>query len=266
MMLYIFSAPVSLAGRPLLTFHPENIKKRCFPPPWLYIIVGAVSGGVLLVIVLVAIVYANRWSLRLRKYHFKRWLRNRSSPLHSRERFERLDESFRYDVFVSYGPSDESRDWVINVLYPKLTRITAEDRVFFEEKASPNKALLEELGNAIYCSRKVILVVTADYLEDSRRMDYEVRLMVDHAIEMGELRDGFVLVLSGVDIGERLPKCLRPLLGHNDLTWLEGETEQEVFWLQLQDKLELPSDCPDVSHFPDVPLNMPDVPSEQIAQ
>ena len=108
-MLYIFSAPVSLAGRPLLTFHPESIKKRCFPPPWLYIIVDAVSGGVLLVIVLVAIVYANRWSLRLRKYHFKRWLRNRSSPLHSRERFERLDESFRYDVFVSYGPSDESR-------------------------------------------------------------------------------------------------------------------------------------------------------------
>ena len=165
---------------------------------------------------------------------------------------------------MSYGPSDESRDWVINVLYPKLTRITAEDRVFFEEKASPNKALLEELGNAIYCSRKVILVVTADYLEDSRRMDYEVRLMVDHAIEMGELRNGFVLVLSGVDIGERLPKCLRPLLGHNDLTWSEGETEQEVFWLQLQDKLELHR--PDVSHFPDVPSNIPDVPSEQIPQ
>ena len=88
--------------------------------------------------------------------------------------------------------------------------------------------------------------------------------MVDHAIEMGELRNGFVLVLSGVDIGERLPKCLRPLLGHNDLTWSEGETEQEVFWLQLQDKLEL--NRPDVSHFPDVPSNIPDVPSKQIPQ
>ena len=239
----VFSAPVSLAGRPLSEFHPEDIRTKCFPPPWLYIIVGAVGGGVSLVLLLVGLVYVNRWSLRISKYRFKQWLRQRRTSVYTPLDHDSSTESLRYDVYVSYGPSEMSRDWVTKVLYPKLTSVVAEERVFFEEKASPNRNLYGELADAIYTSRKAILVVTADYLEDSRRIDYEVPLIMDHAAST-ELRKGLILVLYGENIGERLPKCLRPLLGYNDLTWPDNETGREALWLQLYDKLELTATRP----------------------
>ena len=84
-----------------------------------------------------------------------------------------LTEPLRYDVFVSYGPSDDSRNWVTSVLYPKLASFIAEDHILFDEKALPNKNVISELADAIYTSRRAILVVTADYLNDSRRIGYD---------------------------------------------------------------------------------------------
>ena len=251
MMSYIFSTPVPLAGRPLSSFHPESIMKKCFPPPWLVIIAGAAIAGVMVVIVFVAIVYRNRWPLRLRKYRFKRWLRNRTSRNVSREEgFDSLTEPLLYDVFVSYGPSDESRTWVTSVLYPKIASVVSEDRIFFEEKALPNKNVINELADAIYTSRRAILVVTSDYLNDRRRIDYEVGLVMDHAASTGEINNGVILVLCGEDIGEQLPPCLRSLLGHSDLTWPDSETGQNAFWMELKDKLYLPSNnqTPEISY------------------
>ena len=182
----VFRTPVSLAGRPLSEFHPEDIKTTCFPPPWLYIIVGTAVVCVMLVLLLVGLVYLNRWSLRISKYRFKRWLRQRRTSLSTPLDHYSSTESLRYDVYVSYGPSEMSRDWVIKVLYPKLTSVVAEDhRVFFEEKALSNRNLYGELADAIYTSRRALVVVTADYLEDSRRIDYEVPLTMDHAASTG---------------------------------------------------------------------------------
>ena len=216
--------------------------KKCFPPPWLTIIVGAVVAGVMIVLAFVAIVYRNRWPLRLRKYRLKRWLRNRRSRDVLREDgFESLAEPPRYDVFVSYGPSDESRAWVTSVLYPNLASVVAEDRIFFDEKALPNRNVISELADAIYTSRMAILVITSDYLNDTRRIDYEVGLVMDHAASTGEANNGVILILRGEDIGEQLPPCLRSLLGRSDLTWPGSDTGQNAFWLQLQDKLDLPA-------------------------
>ena len=260
-MSFVFSTPVSLAGRPLSEFHPETIKTTCFPPPWLYIIVGAVSGGVLLVLLLVGLVYVNRWSLRISKYRFKQWLRQTDTSRPSRQGYESLNP-LRYDVFISYGPSEESRNWVTSVLYPKLESFVDEERIFFEEKATPNGNLLSELAESIDNSRTAILVVTTDYLEDSRRIDYEVRLIMDHAASMGELAKGMILILHGRNIGERLPKYLRPLLGASEFLWPEDGTEgreMEAFWGGLRDKLnELPPAVPNGNNSHHVISNVPD--------
>ena len=187
---YKCSSPLAMANKPLLDFDPESIIKWCSPPPWI-IITGSVGSGVAVIIVfLVAICYRYRWPVRLKIYRMRK--RMRGDP-----NYERIDEETEndYDVYVSYGPSVADEHWVRETLMPVIdikerARLAARENdasveegpaaqntrefpsvnAYWETRDMfPGKPQIGAVADAIYGSRKVLLVISSEYLRDGRR-------------------------------------------------------------------------------------------------
>ncbi len=189
----------------------------------------------------------NRWPLRLKLFYWGR--RFRSKGRHHKQGYERLpgnddDEEQEYDLTVSYGPDDLGCSWVKKTLIPRIDRREAaplkELTVFFEDgDVTPNECPIGSIAEAMYHSRKVLLVLTSGYLADSRRC-YEIELALNSRAEKeGGVVGGIVLVLMDAE-DVRLPKTLHPLLEqHRQLHWTPEDADgQRLFWEQLEEKLD----------------------------
>ncbi|XP_074624222.1 contactin-3-like isoform X1 [Acropora palmata] len=152
----------------------------------LIILFPVMAGGVLAVI-------ATLFSLR-------RLQKTRQGHKHAEEI---NDGEFKYDVFVTFSTKDHQ--WVSNKLIPVL-----EARRFkyciHSRDFELGRALVDNMAESVYSSRKVVAVVSKNYLESKFcRGELEMAL---HRSKTG--RDGslFAITIDGI-MKKKLPKALR---------------------------------------------------------
>jgi len=255
---YKCCSPLQMANKRLLDFDPAAIAKKCSPPPWI-IITASVSSGVAIVIVLVvSVCYRYRWPIRLKMYN----MRKRMRRAHGYERM-REETGNDYDVYVSYGPGDTDEDWVTKTLMPVIDikeRARREDNIedivltapyigefrcvntYWERRdMQPGTSEIGAIAEAIYGSRKILLVVSSEYLKDGRR-GYEIQLAVHKSCRAHLQLQDILIILLDKDVALRLPKELQRKLD-DALEWTPDDPDgQELFWQRLQDLLH--SDIP----------------------
>jgi len=177
----------------------------------------------------------------------------------------RMDEEVEdgYDVYVSYGPSTADENWVTNTLMPVIDikerarqmALLENDGDIEESAAAPNvrefhgvnaywekrdmRPGTSEIGavaEAIYGSRKVILVVSFEYVKDGRR-EFEIKMAVDKSCDAHFQLEDIIIVLLDKDAAPRLPAELHRKIEYA-LEWtLDDQNGQELFWQKLQDLL-----------------------------
>jgi len=255
---YKCSSPSAMANKPILDFNPDSIAKKCSPPPWIIITASVASGVAVIIVFFVSVIYRYRWPIRLKMYKMKKRM--------CRERgYARLHEETENDwhVYVSYGPNDADELWVRETLMPVIDtreharqlqdnteeRPAARDMVEFHsvnaywEKRDmlPGTSVIGSIADAISRSRKLMLVVSSDYLKDGRRA-FEIQIAVDKSCRDHHQLEDIVIVLLDKDAAVRLPSELHGKI-ENALEWTPDDPDgQDLFWKQLEDRLH--SDIP----------------------
>jgi len=259
---YKCSSPVAMANKRLLDFDPESIASRCSPPPWILIIVSASSGVAVVMLLIVFVCYKYRWPIRLKIYNMKKRMRHDRGYERMREDAENV-----HDVYVSYGPSDADENWVTKTLMPVIDikerdrrAMTPEEEEEEEEEEEnglvlvsnveflsvnaywekrdmlPGSSEIGAIAEAIYASRKVMLVVSSEYLKDGRRA-YEIEIAVDKSCRAHFQLADILIVLLDKDASLHLPAALHGKV-ERALEWTPNDPDgQMLFWQRLQDQL-----------------------------
>lgn len=257
---YKCRSPLAMANKPLLDFDPESIAKFCSPPPWIIIIVSASCGIVVVIVFIVAVCYKYRWPIRLKLYQMKRRMQRGGAYL-------RLDEDTAndYDVYVSYGPSTGDENWVTKTLMPVIdvrerarhaqmqvplnggdiedSMVAPDIREFHSVNAywekrdmQPGMPEIGAVAEAICGSRKVMLVVSLEYLQDGRR-EFEIKMATEKSCRAHYQLEDIIIVLLDKDAALRLPAELHRKI-EDALEWTPDDPDgQELFWQRLQDLL-----------------------------
>ncbi len=182
----------------------------------------------IVIIVLVVFLYKKRWSIRFWVHVARESWRRRQDQRISQ------GSSFRYDVFVAYSSRDTlERKWVHLTLVPKLETEYGLKVCIHHRDFLPGVDILDNIVDAINGSRKILLVLSPNFV-DSDWCNFEVRMAKVKLIE--EKRDNIVLVLyKQLDIpGARFSKELTRLLEKKTYAvWTSKPEGQKLFWRKL---------------------------------
>lgn len=186
-------------------------------PLWAIISVGA--GGFVLLLFLLTV------GLLIRKRHQEKmeW------PAPDTEHYDVPECELEYDVFISYSSEDE--DWVKQELLKNLEAEGYKVYIDFKDFV-PGMAIAENVLDAVYKSRKTIIVMSKNFLK-SMWGQYELQQAHNKAIVKRD--DVLVLIKFG--------KCKVPakLMGKTFLDWTDKSVKPH-FWGRLADFLGKPGD------------------------
>lgn len=157
------------------------------------------------------------------------WQQGYRPSLHSRQRVSRSvsgDSSgmYKHDVFISY--SSVNKDWVSGVLRPKLENHGF--NVITDDDFSGGGLGVEEMARAVEQSKRVIAVVTRDFL-NSKWTSFETAMA--QTIDPDAAFRKLIPILREDMNYETIPLRIR-ILHHRDLT--KGDTQE---WERLIDDL-----------------------------
>ena len=160
----------------------------------------------------------------------------------TRQKQQNVNDNYEFDAFISYSGKDY--EWVVNTLY---TRLVAENMkvALHHRNFIPGKPIANEILRCIDQSRKVIFVVTKNFL-NSEWGNYELEMARIHAFRSG--RSGLIIILKdGLQVKE-MPDLLKrmwwkvvcakwPIIGNTDENCDEecGNASQRLnlFWENL---------------------------------
>ena len=192
--------------------------------------------SLLLCVVLGYLAHKYRWNIRYVRYimmlgHYER----REEDLES-------DPGIEYDAYVSYG--DEYYSFVKDHLVPTLEepddraeafRLSLNARDFM-----PNEPLVDSITEYINKSRKTLILLSNDYIDDNMNL-FEYVL----ARSMVEDRKDVIVLLIMEPIAHRMrdmPKSLNELLKRGvAIKWTTNPQGQQLFWKQIRRALKTPS-------------------------
>ncbi|XP_018408548.1 PREDICTED: toll-like receptor 13 [Nanorana parkeri] len=99
------------------------------------------------------------------------------------KKHKRKSQHYEYDAFISYNCHDE--EWVFNELIPSLEKTYQRKLCLHHRDFEPGKAIVDNIIDNIYCSRKTICVISRHYLDSewcSKEMQIaSYRLFDEHA-------------------------------------------------------------------------------------
>lgn len=145
------------------------------------------------------------------------------------------ENTYSYDVFISYRWVTPDQEWVRDQLYPALIR--ADLKVCLDvEEFIPGRESLLEMERAGLQSRRVVCVVSPSYFEENRLVEFE-SLMARRRDPAGRNSVLIPLVIVETDIPERL-RGLIPIF------WLNPR-DRDREWRKLLRVLDAPNlGCP----------------------
>ncbi|XP_061187160.1 toll-like receptor 1 [Saccostrea echinata] len=144
-------------------------------------------------------------------------------------------KQFQFDAFVSYA--EEDYHLACTTLYRELVRlgfqISLPDKDFI-----PGISKAEQLLQCIDDSRKVIIVVTENFLE-SGWDSYVVQMVVTHAFHNNRQKSIIVIIKDDIPV-ERIPKDLRYIWWSIiSIRWPENGGNMISFWEEISTALHL---------------------------
>ncbi|XP_064296254.1 toll-like receptor 13 [Phalacrocorax carbo] len=193
----------------------------CFLDVGLYLFAGT-APAVLLLLALPLLHHRGYWRLRYQLYLLRAWAGGR---------WRRERRRYAYDTFVSYNSADEG--WVLGELVPELER-GALRLCLHHRDFSPGRAIVDNIVDAVYNSRKTVCVVSRSYLR-SEWCSLEIQLASYRLFD--ELRDVLVLVfLEAIPDAElsAYHRMRRVLLKRTYLRWPPEPPARRLFWAKLK--------------------------------
>ncbi|NXO48706.1 TLR13 protein, partial [Aramus guarauna] len=193
----------------------------CFLDVGLYLF-AATAPAVLLLLALPLLHHCAYWRLRYHFYLLRAWANGR---------WRREERRYAYDSFVSYNSADEG--WVLGQLVPELERASLR-LCLHHRDFSPGRAIIDNIVDSIYNSRKTVCVVSRSYLR-SEWCSLEIQLASYRLFD--ELRDVLVLVfLEAIPDAElsAYHRMRRVLLKRTYLRWPPEPQAQQLFWAKLK--------------------------------
>ncbi|KAM8972039.1 uncharacterized protein RCH25_017652 [Pelodytes ibericus] len=167
---YECAYPSASKGKKLSTFDV----KTCSPD---YEFILFLSTCLLIsnMLVILTIWKYSRWQLVYGYYILLAFLYDRKQ--------RRKKQKYEYDAFISYNSHDE--EWVFNQLVPNLEEFYGWKLCLHHRDFEPGKAIIDNVIDSIYNSRKTICIISSHYLESewcSKEIQVaSYRLFDDHA-------------------------------------------------------------------------------------
>ncbi|XP_053198822.1 toll-like receptor 13 [Scomber japonicus] len=149
----------------------------------------------------------------------------------------------QYDAFISYNIHDEP--WVIGEMLPKLEGEQGWKLCLHHRDFQPGRAIIDNITDAIYGSRKTICVISRKYLE-SEWCSREIQTASFRLFE--EQKDVLILVfLEEIPTSHLAPYYrMRKLLKRRTyLSWPRATDHAELFWTKVHQALETDEDPSD---------------------
>ncbi|KAM6111675.1 LOW QUALITY PROTEIN: uncharacterized protein FYN12_013311 [Phoenicopterus ruber ruber] len=193
----------------------------CFLDVGLYLF-ASTAPAVLLLLALPLLHHRAYWRLRYHFYLLRAWANGR---------WRREERRYAYDSFVSYNSADEG--WVLGELVPELERGSLR-LCLHHRDFSPGRAIIDNIVDSIYNSRKTVCVVSRSYLR-SEWCSLEIQLASYRLFD--ELKDVLVLVfLEAIPDAElsAYHRMRRVLLKRTYLRWPPEPQAQRLFWAKLK--------------------------------
>lgn len=197
---------------------------KCLDKTWVIWTVSAACSVLTFVcsIVVCSLVYRNRWKLRYIYYS-----RNRR---YMHEGFERL---FDNDAFVSYAKN--SARFIKNQMVPVLEEQHGVKLWVADRNSLPGTSVAENICHGIYNSRKSVLLINKEYLNDSW-CDYEMNMANMESIKAK--RKLIIIVLLEQIPMNKLPVCImRFLQSERSLEYPQDKQNHSTFWMNLADEI-----------------------------
>ncbi|XP_027487408.1 toll-like receptor 13 [Corapipo altera] len=222
-VVYLYNYTCGEAGGAPAYLHSFDTRV-CYLDMGRYLFAGT-APAVLLLLVLPLLHHRGYWRLRYHLYLLRAWARGH---------WRRERRRYAYDTFVSYNSADER--WVLEELVPELEhgalRLCLHHRDF-----RPGRAIVDNIVDAVYNSRRTVCVVSRGYLR-SEWCSLEIQLASYRLFD--ELRDVLVLVFLE-DIPEAelsaFHRMRRVLLRRTHLRWPSEPLARPLFWAKLRGAL-----------------------------
>lgn len=222
---YTCSYPLSLRGKSILDINREscivNIDFAMF-----------VCSFVLVTLtLLVSFIYQFlHWQVLYAYYLFLAFL------YESKRKQMHQQHGFRYDAFISYNVQDEP--WVVNELLPNLEGEQGWRLCLHHRDFEPGRAIIDNIMDGIYSSRKTICLITYNYLR-STWCSKEIQMANFRLFD--EKKDVLILIfLEDIPTHELSPYYrMRKLVKKKTyLKWPKRGEDTRVFWQKLKMALE----------------------------
>ena len=146
------------------------------------------------------------------------------------------DDGYEFDGFISYSTMDA--DWVMEVLYNRLTEEMKMKICIHDKDFIPGRLITSEILRCIDQSRKVIFVVTRNFLESEWGI-YELEMARIHAFRRG--RSGLLLILKDELLIDEMPDLLKRMWWKIVcMKWPvdDRSEERKLFWHNLKIAME----------------------------
>ena len=206
-----------------------NLEKEC--ASYIGIIIACVIAvSMVLMTICGGVIYRYRWRIRYLYYMAKRSYRG-----NTRAQYGNYRDIFRFDAFVSYSTDD--RQFAVHEMKRKIEDQTDLKLCFHERDFLPGYDIAENIANAIHDSRKVVCIVSNNFLRSEWCM-YEFNMAL---MERIHARDGddllFLILLNDFDSDRASLPMLQFIRDKSYAEFPNDERYQSVFWSTIIDTL-----------------------------
>uniref|UniRef100_A0A8C2CQT2 TIR domain-containing protein n=1 Tax=Cyprinus carpio TaxID=7962 RepID=A0A8C2CQT2_CYPCA len=215
--------PLSLSGKSLAAFNTESCNVNYDFICFIY------SSSMVILTLLISFFYHFlKWQLVYAYYLFLAFLNDKKR--------KQTSNHLEYDAFISYNVQEEP--WVLEELVPKLEGQHGLRLCLHHRDFQPGKAIIDNIVDAIYNSRKTVCLITHNYLK-SVWCSHEIQVASFRLFD--EQKDVLVLVfLEDIPLHQLSPYYrMRKLVKKQ--TYLQrpkpGE-ETQAFWQKLKMAIE----------------------------
>ncbi|XP_061188406.1 toll-like receptor 2 type-2 [Saccostrea echinata] len=205
-----------------LDVHIESLKTSCHPFSTLLVTMLTVCSFMFIFVFILILVWKLRWDV---KYYLHKWTNRRSKYQALIER-----ELKEYDGFVAYNTRD--RKWIMSELVDVMEKKENYKLCLHERNFLPSCAHVDNILESIEASRKFILVLSNNFMED-QWCNYET-IIANHKLADGN-GDRVFLILLGKISSKHFTVALKTLLKSvENAEWTVNENGKKLFWNKLK--------------------------------
>ena len=196
------------------------------------IVASVIAVSTILVTITGGIVYRYRWRIRYIYYMAKRSYRGNVRIQHGDYR-----NMFRFDAFISYSSDD--RQFAVHEIRKQIEDQTDLRLCFHERDFLPGYDIAENIANAIHDSRKVVCIMSNNFLRSEWCM-YEFNMALMERVHARDGDDMLVLVLmKEFDTNRASLPILQFIRDKSYAEFPDDESCRPMFWSRMIETITL---------------------------